>query len=590
MKNAKNCIMITSMIMFAGCSGGGGSDEPGQSYTSKDSNYLVGRAGVLGQSTLSFANGAQSSDARGLVVVKTGSTDPAVQIETPGAVPALTPLLYAADVDASSIKSLRARFALYFKQSSLYKLDLDAAPAPSVLSTLTPAEVCGQNGSPSVAQASGGNDMKNPQNSWVFFRASGPDGKCFTADDDYRAVKLSMSSTDAPLTVSEPVVERWETDGSLKGFVVRQGSEIVLVDAALSNPSRIFSITGADFVSYGLAMGKALPGIWLFKDANKLYGYDLSSSSGTPTEILALGSGEKLDSVNAVDEAGTAYLALNTSSTARLVSVNSAFKVTELASISKPVEWMGVTPTRLVMRLATGALYSLPRTGGTAPTVLVEPVDPWVLSTHYVVGENVHSDQFQIDAESLAIKFKYGVIRSDGSALVETANAAIVGSVGALASGLFQAGSQYAVLLAEGLTDSKLFAGSALKAINGTDRSVLKSYGTFSESPAAMVYASFDSPQQYGQSGLLAFSAYAVDSDSNPATDLYQFKSDSAGLHRVTQYITTTAASSGRVFSLAESRSTERVSQVRSCATVGRVVPLVMSNGMRCSPVVGGYR
>jgi len=91
--------------------------------------------------------------------------------------------------------------------------------------------------------------------------------------------------------------------------------------------------------------------------------------------------------------------------------------------------------------------------------------------------------------------------------------------------------SNYAVILADGVTSLTSNAGATLRAVNGATRGTIVTYGSVPASPDGPVYAATTDPLQYGQSGLFTF----IDITSGFG-NLYYFKSDAAGLIRVTNF------------------------------------------------------
>ena len=91
--------------------------------------------------------------------------------------------------------------------------------------------------------------------------------------------------------------------------------------------------------------------------------------------------------------------------------------------------------------------------------------------------------------------------------------------------------SNYAVILVDGVTSLTSNAGATLRAVNGATRATIVTYGGVPASPDGPVYAATTDPLQYGQSGLFTF----IDITSGFG-NLYYFKSDAAGLIRVTNF------------------------------------------------------
>ena len=99
-------------------------------------------------------------------------------------------------------------------------------------------------------------DLQNPVNSAYFYRLPGLDGSCDTADDVVHMVRTGMSSTDAPITVSAmPVATVHSATGSITGFVIKSGTQLVMVDNTFANPVVLGTFAGTIGVAIALPVG-----------------------------------------------------------------------------------------------------------------------------------------------------------------------------------------------------------------------------------------------------------------------------------------------------------------------------------------------
>jgi hypothetical protein len=149
----------------------------------------------------------------------------------------------------------------------VYLLDLTAtaAPAPQQLSSEAAATVddaCSLAGT----QVAGANidyagvyftaDLQAPTNSTYVYRLPGSDGVCNTADDVFHAVKTGMGAADAPLVVpGMPVATVRSAAGGITGFVLKSGSELVLVDGNFLGPVELGSFAAPINVAVALPVG-----------------------------------------------------------------------------------------------------------------------------------------------------------------------------------------------------------------------------------------------------------------------------------------------------------------------------------------------
>jgi hypothetical protein len=99
-------------------------------------------------------------------------------------------------------------------------------------------------------------DLLNPTNSSYFYRLPGPDGVCDTPDDVVQMVKTGMAVTDAPITVSAMPVATVRTSlGGISGFVVKSGTNLVLVDGSFANPVVLGTLAAPIGVAVALPVG-----------------------------------------------------------------------------------------------------------------------------------------------------------------------------------------------------------------------------------------------------------------------------------------------------------------------------------------------
>ena len=99
-------------------------------------------------------------------------------------------------------------------------------------------------------------DLQNPVNSAYFYRLPGLDGACNTADDVVHLVRTGMSSTDAPITVSAmPVATVHSATGSITGFVIKRGTQLVMVDNTFASPVVLGTFAAPVVVATALPVG-----------------------------------------------------------------------------------------------------------------------------------------------------------------------------------------------------------------------------------------------------------------------------------------------------------------------------------------------
>jgi hypothetical protein len=505
--------------------------------TAGNGYYLLTSAGPLVDSTITFANGTQALPTQAVVAVNAAApNNGAVTVEPAGVTRFLFSSVIEGTVNGSQVTNLRSRLGTYFKAGRLYKVDQVVAnatlPLPQLVSALATTQVCGDSGIASSPTYANGNNLANPQGSWLFLRGPGADNLCDTADDNYWAVRLDMLATDLPRTLpGEPQVDIVAANGAYAGVVLRDGNQMRRTDAGINNANTmLFTIDATSYTNLGRTFGSSLPGFWLFIEGGKLWGVNLANPA-TRVELATLGAGES-SSPSIVSDGASVFVGLSTSTSARVLRVNESLtNTTTVTTLNQPLVNMTLTLTRLVMQTqgSPANLLSVEKAGGpTTPLISFGAgVIPGVLLTS---GENVYMSQYQFGATGASVSTL--VIGGDGSNSVTLVSTDIKRGVApATVSLAVGVSSNYAVILADGVTSLTSNAGATLRAVNGATRATIVTYGSVPASPDGPVYAATTDPLQYGQSGLFTF----IDITSGFG-NLYYFKSDAAGLIRVTNF------------------------------------------------------
>lgn len=497
--------------------------------------YHVAGAGVLADTTITYANGAQTFPSQALYAVREDAPgNGAVAIDTTGGTGIVTFSSIQGTVAGGQLANARSRFSVYVKDGRLWKIDqlvTSGAPVPQKMSTLTPADICGGSGLPVLATFVDGSDWADATRGWIFLRAPGADGLCNSADDTFKAVRMSMTDTTAPVTIGEPIAEIRNGDGSLGGLIVRNGAQIVRLTADLASPTNLFTIDPATFVNAGNVFGSAPPGLWIFVDGTTLYAVNLQNP-GTRTAVGTLAQGESLMSHFASD-GSAAYVAINSATAGRVLRVQSNLTSNTVMTLPSPSTELVVTPTRVVALLSSTpvSLVSAVKTGGTPLPIFTAAVGD-VPNLLVASGENVYFAKLGIANLTGPATI---IVGADGTNLQTLAGTRILHRVGpesmALGQGLAQT---YAVILITGETFSGLDGGAGLEIREGATRNVLVSYGTFPQT-TAQVFMIGLAPLQYRQTALVPFLGDGA--GNTTASDLYFIKSDAVGLQRVTTFL-----------------------------------------------------
>lgn len=531
--------------------------------------YLVAQAGPAVSSSVTYANGVQTLQSQAILAVNTANPAGVVTLAPAGqAAYMMFAGVIEASVSAGIVSQTRSRFAVYLQGDRLVKVDQvvtnGGLPTPVLLSSLTSPELCGDSGYPMTDSSDSGFSPTNPLRSWVFFKAPGMDGQCGTADDNYRAVRMDMAPTDAALSVPEPQVELLTANASLAGLVVRNGSQIQMLDANLANPTNLFTINPVGFRNLGLSFGSAAPGLWLFVDGDKLWGVNLAS----PATRVALSTVTSSESdVQLISDGAAAYIAISGSNGSRLLRVDRGLVVTPLATLTSRVTQLHQTPTRLVV-LGLGTpwtVQSVSKTGG-ATTLLhtLTRLEMW--SQMLTAGENVYLGLYQIGGTGSVSTL---VVGADGSNPDLLANTDVKQGIAPASWSLGDFGAEpvyQAVVLADGATSYLNDAGATLRLVDGATRTTLATYGSLPAQPKVYV-GTIAGAFQYGQSGLFASFSF----DNGLTGDLFYYKTDAPGLVRVTNFGTPASAPTASVQPLsATRRSAAKAAAAYRAGVLGR--------------------
>ncbi len=496
--------------------------------------YHVAGAGPTSDITITYANGAQTVPSQALMGVRDDApANGAVTVEPTGGTGIVPFNAFEATIAGGQITNARTRISSYIKNGRFWKVDqlvTSGAPTPQMVSTVTPADVCGSSGLPLVPFGVDSSDWANAALGWILMRSPGPDGLCGSTDDTFRAVRMNMSDTTAPLVIGEPLAQIRGSDGSFAGLVVRNGTQVQQLNADLAAPANLFTVDPATFVNGGAVFGSAPPGLWVFVDGRTLYAVNLANPANR-APVATLATGETLMSHFSGD--GTAaYVALNTATAGRILRIDTNLTATAVTTLDAPAADLALTTTRVAARLSStpARVVSALKTGSTMQNIITLPLGDLAMLM-MASGENVYLTKFGTGATLGVVTL---IVNSDGTNTQTLAGTRLLHSIGpetmAMAGGLNQT---YAIVVADGESAAGLDSGATLRLVEGATRNTLATYGTFPASPAGQAVMFAPAPLQYRQTGLVPF----LGGSTTTAGDLYFFKSDVAGLLRVTTFV-----------------------------------------------------
>ncbi|HSI51299.1 MAG TPA: carboxypeptidase regulatory-like domain-containing protein [Ideonella sp.] len=484
---------------------------------------------------LHFADGNRSRTPAAIVSVSTDSlTAAAVAIEpSTGAYP-LTNYQHSIEYSLKDgkVSALRKRFDFYAKNDHYYVVDHLGASDGSVssrqLSTLATQEVCSlQYITPQ------GQDAAVPSKGWLFMPTPAADGKCRPASstESAKAVRMDMSATDAPVAIGKPMARVSDASGAFLGLVVLEGNQIRLLDADLKAKADLYTIAGDGSFRYRDTM-PAQPDLWLFSDIGQVWAVNLKKPS-VRVPVTTLSSGEFI--TRNVSDGTTTYIGITDGVTTRIVSFNADLSTSTLATMNGRLTQMRLTPTTVA-----AVVLSTPATDDYLSTAAGQLVTVAKASGAISVLRALSGGETQgymvASAETL-----YMPLYSNDFA---TANTLVVGSDGsspevlpftdtydeiapALGTPAEVFGSNVgAVMLVQGRNQGSNSAPRILIA-QGATRTVIAYEDPLPGDAAwAIEPNAFDRSLQLGQAGVFVRS-------SNTSTDLYAYRSGTAGLTKV---------------------------------------------------------
>ena len=268
------------------------------------------------------------------------------------------------------VSNIHVRGMLFWKNQQLVRRDLigvTGLPAEVRVSSITSVDLCdGRSG-----YASTGGDVTDVNLTWHIYQKRGPDAACGTEDDKYYAVRTNMGALEAPLEVLLPVATVHSPTGALTGWIVRNGVQMQRLNANFTNPVPLFALPGNDLEFDDDA---TLANHWIFASGNKVYAVDLGAAAPVAlTTVATLADGETLGSTTYANEQDV-VIAISGATSTRLLRYQTGTKaVNAVATVNGMTSAKTVTPTRVVLNGALGALLSVPLTGGTPQLIYTTP-------------------------------------------------------------------------------------------------------------------------------------------------------------------------------------------------------------------------
>lgn len=396
------------------------------------SEWLVQAAGASIGAAVQYHDLLRTLDAPALVVVDNRDAT-RWQVAEPAGRAVVHAAVFAADVDAATteVRRLRERWRTYFRNGRLHRLDLEPAadqvPAAAQVSSFSTLSVCADD--QQVFQ-----NWVEPDRAWFVFPAPVDGGDCW-GTRRYRAVRLGMAATDAPLTLNaRPVDAVRDARGAIEGFILQEGDgqRILLADADFrvvrvlaDSTTETDSMKLHRFKAYGVHGRGAGRYLLLTKDNH----YDFEAKDELLALPLAAGARPVVVSTSphvapavAEDDSGL-YIAAGDR---RLLHLSPDL-VPRVLTESLPLHDHRVflTPTRVVMvagNINPQAVVSVPKSGGDPDLIATLANSGSPRTNLVVIGEDVYA-QHHFDGAGVH------VVRADGSRYERIANGHIAAAL-----------------------------------------------------------------------------------------------------------------------------------------------------------------
>jgi hypothetical protein len=282
--------------------------------------------------------------------------------------------VFAAEVGAAGteVRRMRERWRTVFRNGRLMRLDLEPAagqfPAWAQVSSFSTLSACADD--QQVFQ-----NWPDPERAWFIFPAPAEGAtNCYSARG-YRAVRLGMAATDAPLRLSaRPVAAVRDLRGAIEGFVLEEGDgeRLVLADANFQTVRVLADSAVTDSMEYHRLKAQGVHGrgdgrfLMFTRDYNYKPPQTLALPLAPGATPRVVGTGLQSLSAVAEDDSGL-YVADNRR---RLLHVRPDLTVRALTESLPLIDGrLFLTPTRIVMvagNISPVAVISVPKTGGDA--------------------------------------------------------------------------------------------------------------------------------------------------------------------------------------------------------------------------------
>ncbi|MBA2689929.1 MAG: hypothetical protein H0U63_03915, partial [Burkholderiales bacterium] len=324
------------------------------------------------------------------------------------------------------------RYVVFIQNGKIFKSNLvKGGPGP------TPVQVSSESAAADLClfNAKQLADPVTPENTAIVYDKRGPDGACGTADDEWRMVRLSMTSTEAPVSAKQPVTGLIGSTGIPIGWLGFDGNQLTRYDVNFQSPTVLIVNSDPNVQEISRRVGgvdKAVIRVnnslrvydgstGLFPATSSLSLLDCSVDPCVPTSITATGR-----------DASGVYAAVAGTSATNIyrVPLDGSIAV-QLATETNPVSVVRPSTNRVIYNQLTANLItgiqqqikSVPKAGGNAVVLPILGLFG-AGGTPVVAGTKVYYNIQSSNAAPIA-----GIVNEDGSGSTEVSAARWLGIV-----------------------------------------------------------------------------------------------------------------------------------------------------------------
>jgi hypothetical protein len=269
-------------------------------------------------------------------------------------------------------------------------------------------------------------DFSNPENSVYLYALPGDDSICETPDDNWKMIRLSMTSSVPPITAKMPVYPIDDyTTGSITGWLVHDAGALYSCNEVFADCTMLTSVTS--FVEWATNTTEYI----LLNVDNQLYSYNIATNSLSATLFTNPNPSDFLT----YNDGTTAFFGLENN--LYQLSVDGSSDASVLSTHSADTSVVGFNDNQVIVELSQPPslepkeIVSVSKANGASQTLFTAPEsDNLVILA--VVGDLVYYQLQRTELTSgilMITPISAGVINVDGTPVSQTPDAAWSGVI-----------------------------------------------------------------------------------------------------------------------------------------------------------------